>query len=171
MNTMTSEFCFKQWADEGWVRDPDRVSSSPHDNEANNNYKSGPLPLLWCLVTARPGTRDPNSFMSCPRIWHLNICNVKLIPESWSLIIFPQIYSWNKDYKRKTKQNLDLPSKESAKPPNKWEKRVDPWSLYLWHGVIMEHFLMLVNSYRWSRREKYIATFWILARAQTKWEW
>ena len=49
---------FKQWVDEGWIRDPVRVSSSPHDNEANNNYKSAPLPPscdAWSLPARAPG--------------------------------------------------------------------------------------------------------------------
>ena len=59
--------------------DPGRVSGSQHDNEANNNYKSA---LSSRHAGHCPRSREPNSFMSCPRIWHLNICNVKLIPES-----------------------------------------------------------------------------------------
>ena len=35
------------------MRDPDRVSSSPHDNEANNNYKSASPPPPLSL--AMPG--------------------------------------------------------------------------------------------------------------------
>ena len=50
---------FKQWADEGWIRDPDRVSGSQHDNEANNNYKSAPSPSpgdAWPLPARALGT-------------------------------------------------------------------------------------------------------------------
>ena len=168
MNTMTSEFCLNN---ELMRAECVTLTVSAAASMIMRLITITCLPpSLSCDAWSLPA-RAPGILIRLCLAPGFDICNVKLIPESWSLIIFPQIYSWNKDYKRKTKQNLNLPSKESAKPPNKWETRVDPWALYLWHGVIMEHFLMLVNSYRWSRREKCFATFWILARAQTKWEW